>query len=148
MTEPTDRSEEPAEGLFGPHPSKGVGAAAKTVADDIKALVQAEVALARAEVTSALRSKAVGAALFAVAGVLAAVALLALLIAAGFALAEIGGLPGWASALIVAAALLVLAGILAAVGRVKARAQVSTDVTRANVERDISWVKDRLQSKP
>ncbi len=148
MSEPTESTEEPGHGVFGAYPKQGVGATAKNVAEDVRALVQAEVALAKAEVINAVRSKAVGAAMFAVAGVLGLVALLALLLAAGFALAEIGGLPGWASALIVAGALLVLAAILALVGRAKLKAQISTEVTRANVEKDVAWVKDRLPSKP
>jgi hypothetical protein len=126
-------------------PSVGVAASARAVADDVRDLVRAEVALAKAEVKAGAQAKAVGAAMLAAAGALAAVAALALLLALGFALAEVGGLPGWASALIVAALLLVAAGVLVAVGRKKLEEPISVETAKDSVREDVGWAKRSLQ---
>ncbi len=68
------------------------------------------------EITAKVKGVAIGAALFAVAGVFAFLMLIVLIIAAIFGIAATG-LPYWASALIVAGALLVIAVIIALVGK-------------------------------
>lgn len=133
--------------LFGPAPSAPPGDVVKQVVDDATTLIKAEVALAKAEVMGGVRAKAVGAGMFAAAAVLAAVASLGLLITIGFVLAEVAGLPGWASALIVSVALLLVAGILIALGKRKASAEITVETTRHNVEEDVAWIKQHLTSR-
>jgi fatty acid desaturase len=99
------------------------GAAERTlgqlVADasrDLSTLVRSEVALAKTEVKKDVVAGAMGAAMFLVAGVLAFLALILLLIAAAYGLVA-AGLAPWLSFLIVAAALLLVCAVLALVGR-------------------------------
>jgi uncharacterized membrane protein YqjE len=130
---------------FGPKPTIGVGAAGKAVAEDISALVKAEIALAKAELSSGMKDKAVGAGAFGAAGVCAWLGLQGLLITAGFALALI--LPAWAAALIVSALLLLVAAIAGLVGKRKMASPVSLDTTKENVEKDVAWTKSHLPKR-
>ena len=128
---------------FGPKPTVGVGAAGKAVAEDISALVKAELALAKAELSDGVKAKAVGAGAFGAAGILGWLGLQGLLITLGFVLAL--WLPGWAAALIVTALLLIGAGIAALVGKRKMATPVSLDTTKAQVEEDVAWTKSHLK---
>ncbi len=128
---------------FGPKPSVGVSAAGKAVAEDISALVKAEMALAKAELADGVKAKAVGAGAFGAAGALGWLALQALLVTLGLLLAEF--LHPWAAALIVAVLLLIGAGIAALVGKKKIKTPVSLDTTKANVEEDVAWTKSHLK---
>ena len=130
---------------FGPKPTVGVGAAGKQVAEDISALVKAEVALAKAEVAGGIKAKATGAGALVAAGVVGWLALQGLLITAGFALALV--VPGWAAAAIVTGVLLLLMVIAALVGKAKLATPVSLDTTKANVEEDVAWTKSHLPSR-
>jgi hypothetical protein len=85
---------------------------------DLSTILRAEVALAKAELRSDVKAGATGVALFVVAGVLAFLALILLLIAAAFGLVA-AGLDAWLAFLIVAAALLVVTLILALVGKAR-----------------------------
>lgn len=133
--------------MSAPGPPTSPAAVAKAVATDTAALVRAELELAKAELTAGAQRKATGAGLLAAAAALGGLAGLAVLVAAGFALAELGGLPGWASALIIAAALLVVAVVLAAVGRRKLGASVSPEVTKQQISEDVTWVKQRVRER-
>ena len=130
---------------FGPKPTIGVGAAGKAVAEDVSALIKAEVALAKAELSAGMKSKAVGAGAFGATAVLGWLGLQGLLITAGFALALV--VPGWAAALIVSVVLLLIAGIAAMVGKSKMASTVSLDTTKANVEKDVAWTKAHLPKR-
>ena len=130
---------------FGPKPTVGVGAAGKAVAEDISALVKAEIALAKAEVTDGIKGKAVGAGAFVAAGIVGWLALQGLLITAGFALALV--VPAWAAAAIVTIVLLLIALIAALIGKRKIATPVSLDTTKANVEEDVAWTKSHLPSR-
>ncbi|HUH08056.1 MAG TPA: phage holin family protein [Egibacteraceae bacterium] len=130
---------------FGTETTVGAGAAAKAVAEDTRELVRAEVALAKAELTQAVREKAIGAGMLTAAGVAAWLGLQALLIAAGFALALV--MPGWAAALVVAAALVIVAATMALIGRRKAATPVRLDITKSTVEEDVAWTKGQLQRR-
>ena len=130
---------------FGPKPTVGVGAAGKAVAEDISALVKAEIALAKAELSAPIKAKAAGAGALGAAGALAWLGLQGLLITAGFALALV--VPAWLAALIVSVALLLSAGIAAMVGKRKIATPVSLDTTKANVEEDVAWTKSHLPSR-
>jgi hypothetical protein len=83
---------------------------------DLSTIVRSEVALAKAELKKDVAAGVTGAALFLVAGVLAFLALILLLIAAAYGLVA-AGLDAWLAFLIVAAALLLVCGVLALVGR-------------------------------
>ena len=83
---------------------------------DISSIMRSEIALAKAEIGADAKKAGAGAAMFAVAGVLAFLALILLLIAAAYGLVA-AGLPPWLSFLIVAGVLLVVGTILAFVGK-------------------------------
>lgn len=144
----TSTESRPRRNLFGPAPTMSTGEAFKQVADDASALVKAEIALAKAEMMAGVRAKAKGAGMFVAAGVLAGVAALGLLVTIGFVLAEVAGLPGWASALIVSVALLIVSGVLVLLGK-KAldSADITVETTKHNVEEDIAWTKQHLTNR-
>ena len=90
------------------------------------------------ELTKKAKGIAIGAALFAVAAVVAFLALIMLLLAAVFALALV--LPKWAAALIVAGVLLLVVLVLVLVGK----AQLSKGdpgKTAKSVEKDVNTIK-------
>jgi hypothetical protein len=128
---------------FGNRPTMGIAEAGKTVAEDLSALVKAEIALAKAEVAEGMKAKATGVGAFGAAAVLGWLGVQGLLITLGFALATV--LPGWAASLIVTALLLVGAGIAVLVGKGKIATPVSLDTTKANVEEDVAWAKSHLK---
>ena len=128
---------------FGPKPTMSVGDAGKAVAEDVSELVKAEIALAKAELSSGLKDKAVGAGAFGAAGALGWLGLQGLLIT--IALVLVRWFQPWAAALIVTAVLLIAAGIAALVGKRKMATPVSLDTTKANVEEDVAWTKSHLK---
>ena len=83
---------------------------------DLSTIVRSEVALAKAELKKDVVAGATGAAMFLVAGVLALLALVLLLIAAAYGLVA-AGLAPWLAFLIVAGALLLICAVLVLVGR-------------------------------
>jgi hypothetical protein len=93
-----------------------VGQLVAEATKDISEIVRAEVALAKAELTSSAKNGAVAGGLFGAAGYLGLLASILLVIAAAYGIAALGLAPGWAF-LIVALALLLVAGLLALVGR-------------------------------
>jgi len=124
-------------------PTVGPGAAAKALAEDTSALVRAEIELAKTEIRRAAKEKATGAGLFGAAGVVGFLAVQALLVTAGFALALV--LPGWAAAAVVAAVLLLVAAILAAAGKRTLDRPAGLDATKETIEEDIAWAKTHLR---
>ena len=125
-----------------PRPTIGVGAAGKKVAEDLSALVEAHIALAKAELQDGLKAKGAGAGAFGAAGALGWLGLQGLLITIGLVLALV--LPGWAAALIVTGVLLLLAGVAALVGRKKMKTPVSLDQTKTNLTQDVTVVRSHL----
>jgi hypothetical protein len=85
------------------------------LAEEVKQLVHAELALARAELFARSRQAVLGGGLFAAAALVALGGWLALVAAAVAGIGE--ALPVWASALIVGAALTAIAAVLALAGR-------------------------------
>ena len=130
---------------FGPRPTIGVGAAGKAVAEDISALVKAEIALAKAELSDGVKAKGMGAGAVGAAAVLGWLGLQGLLITIGFALALV--VPGWAAAAIVTVVLLAGAAIAAMIGKKKMAVPVKLDTTKANVEEDVAWTKSHLAKR-
>lgn len=143
MTERATPADEPApgpgRGLFGAEPTIGAGAAAKAVAEDVSALVRAELRLAKAEITQSAKAKVRGIALFVVAAVAGWLALQGLLIAAGFALALV--VPGWAAALLISAALLLVAVVTVLVGARQITTPFSVDRTKRSIQEDVQWTR-------
>lgn len=97
-------------------PERTIGQLVADASRDLSTIIRAEVALAKAEVKKDVVAGATGAALFAVAGVFAFLALILLLIAAAYGLVA-AGLAPWLAFLIVAGVLLLLCAILVLVGR-------------------------------
>lgn len=128
---------------FGPRPTIGVPAAGKAVAEDLSALVKAEIALAKAELSEGVKGKAAGAGAFGAAAVFGWLALQGVLITIGFGLATV--LPGWLAALIVTLVLIVGAAIAAGIGKAKIKTPVTLRTTKANVEEDVAWTKSHLK---
>lgn len=128
--------------VFRRRPTTGVGPAAQTVLEDAKALLQAEIALGKAELQQKAKEKGVGAGMMAAAGVLGWLGLQGLLITLGFVLAL--WLPGWAAALIVTALLLLAAGIAALIGKKQLEKPAGVDTTKKNVQEDVAWIKAHL----
>lgn len=142
--EPTHGTER----AFGAHTAEdsaasGVGAAAKAVAEDVSALVRAEIDLAKAELAAGAKAKAAGAGMMAGTAVLAWLGLQALVIAAGFALALV--MPGWAAALVVAVVLFLIGVVLALVARSLLSKPVGVTIAREQAQADMQMAKDRLR---
>lgn len=140
-TAPTTAAGPRFAGLVGRRPTVGPKGAAKQVADDLSALVRAEIELAKAEISAVAKQKGQGAALLAVAAVLGWLGLQALLILIGFLLALF--LPAWAAVLIVTVLLLAGAAVAALLGRKRLEAP-STVALADNVQADVATVKAAL----
>jgi uncharacterized membrane protein YqjE len=119
-----------------------IGALVHQLSEDIPELVRSEIRLAQAEVTEKGKRVGAGLGMFSAAGLLAFLAVATLVAAAVLAIAE--GLPGWASALIVAAALFAGAGLLALVGKGKVdEAQpLKPERAVAGVQEDLAVLKE------
>ena len=99
-----------------PGGERTIGQLVAAASQDLSTIVRSEVALAKAELKADLTAAAVGGAMFVVAGVVAFLALILLLIAAAYGLVA-AGLAPWLAFLIVAVVLLVITGVLALVGK-------------------------------
>lgn len=139
----TDRDATAPRLSFGPKPTIGIGAAGKAVAEDLSALIKAEIALAKAEVADGAKAKATGVGAFGGAAIMGWLGLQGLLITLGFLLALV--VPGWAAALIVTVVLFAAAGIAAMIGKQKLATPVSLDTTKSQVEEDVAWTKSHLK---
>jgi uncharacterized membrane protein YqjE len=113
---------------------------------DVRELVRAELALARAELSARARGLAVAGGLAAGGAVLGLLALGTFVATAVIALANVW--PAWLAALVVALVLGALAGILLAVGmRIGRRAAPPTPTeTIESIKEDVEWVKTRARS--
>lgn len=85
------------------------------VSEDLSELIRYEVALAKAEIMGDLKRGGVAGGLFGAAGFMGLLALVTLVIAAGFGLIA-AGLSAWLAFVIVTLALLLIAGVLVLVG--------------------------------
>jgi uncharacterized membrane protein YqjE len=144
----SDTADRPSVGsgfTFGARPTVGAAAAVKDVAEDMSALVRAEIELAKAELSEGIKANGIGAGLLVGAAVMMWFAVQGLLIAAGFALGLV--VPGWAAALIVTLILLIIGAVLAWLGSRKLGTPVSIDQTKANVQEDAEWFKTHLRGR-
>ena len=108
---------------------------------DVSSLLRAEVALAKAEIQREVKQAAMGAGLFAGAAVFGLLALVMLLFAAAWGIAE--GLPVWLGFLIVGVVLLVVAGLLALVGRSRISKVGTPERTVSTSKQSIEALKGR-----
>lgn len=106
-----------------------------------KQLVQAEVALARAELKEDVKQELHMVEGFSVAAICALCTLNLLLVACVFALSLV--MPGWAAALIVAAAVLVVGTVAGIIGWV-VRAKQPMHRTLKTLKEDVRWAKERI----
>lgn len=108
---------------------------------DISSIMRSEIALAKAEIGADAKRAGAGAAMFAVAGLFAFLALILLLIAAAYGLVA-AGLAPWLSFLIVAGVLLLVGTILALVGkRAVTRIKGKPERTIKNAQDTIAAIK-------
>jgi hypothetical protein len=106
-------------------------------------LARTEVALAKAEVRSDLRSEIKAASGLGIAGVCAIWTVSLLLVAAVFGIVEAGWLPAWAAALVLAAVVLLVGTIAGLVGWSK-RVRTPLEKTRRSIETNVKWAKERI----
>lgn len=97
-----------------------IGKLAIDAVEDIRKLVRAEIALAKAELKASAIGAGVGAAMFALAALLVLMALILLPIAAAFLLSMVGLHPAWCF-LIVTGGCLLIAAIAVLIGILKLR---------------------------
>lgn len=130
----------------GEEPRATIGEIVARISDQFSRILRGEIRLVQLQLTAKLKNVGLGAALFAVAGLLAFFALGTLIAAAVLGLAV--ALPAWLSALIVAVALLLVAGALALIGknRVQAGEAPSAQAAKENLKSDIDAVKEGLRS--
>jgi hypothetical protein len=106
------------------------------LADEAKALVKTEVALAKAEIRTEWKDQLKMASGFAAAAVLALVTVTLLFVAIALGLAET--LPGWSAALLVAAGTFALGAIAGAIGW-SYRVRKLLPRTQRTIEEDAQW---------
>ena len=119
-----------------------IGALVHDLSQEIPELIRSEIRLAQAEVAQKGRAVGVGVGMFSAAGLLGFFAVGTLVAAAVLGLSE--ALPGWASALVVAAVLLAAAGVAALVGRKKVTdgQPLKPERAVAGVQKDVAAVKE------
>ena len=108
---------------------------------DMSELVRYEIALAKAEVQQDVKRGVAAGGMFGGAVVMVLYATVALLIAAGLALAEV--LPGWLAFLIVALVFLLLAAVLAVIGRAQIKRIKPPERTIRSTKETIAVVRNR-----
>lgn len=118
--------------LVGRRPSLGAGKAAKNVITDVRSLVQAEIALAKAELATGVKAKVKGAGLFVAVAVVGWLALQVFLVFLGFLFALF--LPDWAAVGLVLLLLVVVMGVLGFLGYRKLKAEANLGTTMQTVE--------------
>lgn len=127
---------------------RSIGELTRALSRDAAALVRAELALARLEMTEKARRSAVGGGLVAMALVVLLAAMGTLTAAAVMGLAT--ALPAWLSALIVAAALLAVGGVMVKLGATRLRAATPPlpSDTVESAKEDVQWLKQQSTSGP
>ena len=123
-----------------------IGELVARVSDQFARILRGEIELIQVKATEKAKQVGVGAAMFAVAGLLGLYALAVLIAAAVLGLAV--ALPAWLSALIIGVALLLIAGIIALIGKKKLTSgeAPSAEETKANLKADIDAVKKGFTS--
>ncbi|MBK8595039.1 MAG: phage holin family protein [Holophagales bacterium] len=141
----TTKEKPPAIGTGPVHPESlrdvPLGDLLSGITDRVKLLVVGEVALAKAEIRSDVKSEIAMVRGLGIAAVCALLGLNMLLVAAVFALTAV--VPGWAAALMVGAPFLVLGIVVGAIGWAR-RVAKPLEASRASLKEDLEWMKNRL----
>lgn len=121
------------------------GELVKQASEQLSELVRSEMRLAQQELTEKGKRAGLGGGLFGGAGVAGFLAVQALLVAAGAALALV--MPVWAAALIVAAVLLVVTAVMAMSGKKQIDKAVppTPGQTMSSVRTDVDEIKERAR---
>jgi hypothetical protein len=124
---------------YGTNGQKSAGQLMKEVSEDLSTLIRKEIELAKQELGESISAKVKGAALIAIAGVMAFFALIFALLAIrdGIAVA----LPEWAADLITMGALLLIGLLGVLVARKKLATPVSAEMTKQTIREDVEWAK-------
>lgn len=136
----TEGRRPPLSRLVGRRPNQGAAVAAKTVIDDFQALLRAEIALAKAEITDGVKAKVWGAGFFIGVAVIGWLAIQVFLVFLGFLFALF--LPGWAAVGMVLLLLVIAMGALGYLGYRKLTAELSLRTTKATIEEGKAALKD------
>jgi hypothetical protein len=147
MTDRPNPSDNPAGEPLRPSPGtppshETLGELVSRLSDETGALVQAHVALAKAEVTEEARRAALGGGMLVAAAVISLLAVTFLSSAAAWALDLV--LDAWAAFLIVGGFWAVVAIIVAVVGRSRLKNLKPTD-TIETIEEDHRWLKNEMR---
>ena len=130
--------------MAGDH-SPSVGDVVKDIQNDIRSLVQNEVALAKSELVPSAKKAGIGAGLFAGAGYFAACAAALLFIAGSLAIWKWLDLPIALGFVIMAGLLLIVAGILGAIGYVLVQKVKGPKQTIAQAKTSVDAVKGAIK---
>jgi Flp pilus assembly protein TadB len=124
------------------------GELVKQLADEVSALVKAEIELARTELTEKGKRAGIGLGQLGAAGIVALYALGALTACFIAALAAVG-LPVWVAALIVAVVYGIIAAVLYFIGRQQLEKGIppTPERTQKTIKEDIEWAKTRTPSR-
>lgn len=131
----------------GPKEPAAIGDLVNRVKTDVMALVQSEIALAKAELVPQAKSGGIGAGLFAVAGYFALNGLSLLFLAGALALAQLFDAPTGGISLgfvIMAGVVFVIAAILAGIGMAFVKKVKGPERTKAQAQASIETIKDAV----
>jgi hypothetical protein len=118
-------------------------AALKRAVQDARDLIQAEVALAKAELRGEVRRVGVAVGAMVGAAIAAMVAVVFLLTAAAWGIAEGLEWPVWSGFTIVALAAALVAAVLAYVGRARLAREPSMPLTVETMKENVEWMRAR-----
>lgn len=119
--------------------AKSAGQLMKEISEDFSTLFRKEIELAKQEVGQSVAEKAKGAAVIAIAGVLAFFALIFMLLAIRDGLDNL--LWTWLADIVTAVILLAIGAIGALAAKKKLATPVSTELTKQTIKEDVEWAK-------
>jgi uncharacterized membrane protein YqjE len=123
----------------GPAAAKSAGQLMKEITEDLSSLFRKEIELAKQELGTAVSAKARGAAIIAIAGVFALLAVMFLLLALRDGFDTF--LWKWVADIATALVLLLIGGIAALVARKSLATPITAELTKQTVKEDIEWAK-------
>lgn len=109
-------------------------------------LIRSEIELAKAELTATVKKAIIGGALFLVAAVVLLYSLTFGLVGAAEAIHSSGGMPRWASYLLVLAGLWLIAGVASVIGLLLMKRMKKPERTLTTVRDTAAWAKSRGKS--
>lgn len=118
---------------------KSAGQLMKEVSEDLSTLIRKEIELAKQELGQSVSTKAKGAAIISIAGILGFFALIFLLLAIRDGFDTF--LWTWLADIVTAVILLAIGAAGALVARKKLTAPLKTDLTKQTIKEDVQWAK-------